>query len=196
MTAVRLRDVPERFFDARAWAEIVTFAGTKQNAVELLDAANPEDSSVWWDCALPEMSERDRSLVFSRGRSLRSEFHRDLISGKYDAVGFFSGQPERVCIPQERFTELYPRFATERLVGRDLEFTKILVIEAAKRETPAVQFQRRMTDWMHARRAEGIRLRKLLQPAAKDYFKDQFNQRAFDIAYKSVFNSGRPPKGL
>jgi hypothetical protein len=52
MAAVRLRDVPECFFDANVWNEIVTLARTKQNAVELLDAANPQDSTVWWDCAL------------------------------------------------------------------------------------------------------------------------------------------------
>jgi hypothetical protein len=198
MTAVKLRDVPERFFDARAWAEIVMFAGTKQNAIELLDAENPQLSSTWWDCALPETPERDRNRFFARGRSLRSEFHRNLIAGKYDAVGFFSGKPERICIPLERFTELYPRFATERLVGRDLEFTGVLIIEVEKRETPAAQFQRHMTDWMKARRAEGVRLRKILLPAAKRHFDDQFTQRAFDIAYKSVFNSrrGHPPKGL
>jgi hypothetical protein len=198
MSAVKLRDVPGHFFDPHAWTEIVAFTRTKQNAIELLDAENPQISSTWWDCALPETLEQDRSRFFARGRSLRSEFHRNLIAGTYDAVGFFSGTPERVCIPRERLTELYPRFATERLVGRDIEFTWVLVTEADKRETSAAQLQRHMMDWMKARRAEGVRLRKILLPLAKRHFDSQFNQRAFDVAYKSVFDShrGHPPKGL
>src|SRR5258708_1602374 len=98
MAAVRLRDVPECFFDANVWNEIVTLARTKQNAVELLDAANPQDSTVWWDCTLPEMSKQDRSRMFARGRTLRSEFHRNLINGKYVAFGFFKGQSDRASI--------------------------------------------------------------------------------------------------
>jgi hypothetical protein len=197
VSAAKLRDVPDRFFDAGAWAEIVAFARTKQNAIELLDADDPQLSSRWWDCALPETPTEDRSRFFARGRSLRSAFHRSLIEGKYDAVGFFSGKPDRICIPQDRFLELYPRFATERLVGRDLEFTGVLVIEADDRETPPAQFQRQMTEWMKAHRAEGMRLRKILVPAAQHHFGSQFTQRAFDIAYRSVFDSGRghPPKG-
>src|SRR6516162_9767292 len=196
MPAVKLRDVPERFFDPHAWAEILAFAGTKQNAIELFDAEDPRISSTWWDCALPDTSESDRRTIFAKGRSLRSEFHRGLITGKYVAVGVSPEQPDRVCIPQDRFPDLYPRFATERLVGRDLEFTGVLVVETGKRETPAAQFQ--LTDWMHARGAEGMRSRRELEPLAKDYFRDQFKQRAFDIAYKSVFNfrRGRPPEGL
>jgi hypothetical protein len=108
MSAVKLRDVPDVFFEAQAWAEILTRAGTKQNAIELLDADDPQRSSTWWDCAFPEMPEPDRAWLFARGRSLRSEFHRGLIAGKYDAVGFVSGIPERIPIPRDRFPELYP----------------------------------------------------------------------------------------
>ena len=198
MAAVRLRDVPECFFDANVWNEIVTLARTKQNAVELLDAANPQGSTVWWDCALPEMSKQDRSRMFARGRTLRSEFHRSLINGKYVAFGFFKGQSDRACIPQDRLPELYPRFATERLVGRELEYSGILVVEADKLDSPAAEFQQRLTDWMKARRAEHVRSRKILEHAAKEHFGQQFTQRAFDVAYKTVFNSrrGHPPKGL
>jgi len=198
MSAVKLRDVPDVFFEAQAWAEILARSGTKQNAIELLDADDPQRSSTWWDCAFPEMREPDRAWLFARGRSLRSEFHRGLIAGKYDAAGFVSGIPERIPIPQDRFPELYPRFATERLVGRDLEITGILVSEAGKRETPAAQFQQRITNWMYTRHAEGMRSRKDLQLLAKDHFGNQFNQRAFDVAYKSVFDfrRGRPPKGV
>jgi len=198
MSAVKLRDVPDFLFDAQAWAEILGRAGTKQNAIETLDADDPQHSSAWWDCAFPEMPEPDRAWLFARGRSLRSEFHRGLITGKYDAAGFVSGISERIPIPQDRFPELYPRFATERLVGRDLEFTGVLVFEAGKRETPAAQFQQRITNWMRARRAEGMSLRKELQHLAKDDFGNQFNQRAFDIAYKSIFDfpRGRPRKEM
>ena len=196
--AIRLSEDPGRFFGANEWHKIVRSAGTKQNALELLDAAHPEESTDWWDCALPKMSKQDRSRLFERGRALRSEFQRNLISGKYVAFGFFNGQSNRVLVPPDRLPELWPRFATERLVGRDLQYTEILVVEAEKMESPAEEFQQRLTDWVKARRAENMRLRKILEPAAREHFGQQFTKRAFDIAYKIVFNSrrGHPPKGL
>ena len=133
--------------------------------------------------------------MFTRGRALRSEFHRNLINGKYIAFGFFANQSDRVPIPTDRLSELYPRFSTERLVGRDVEYTGILVAEANEMESPAAEFQRRLTDWMKARNAENMRSRKILEHAAKERFGQQFTQRAFDMAYKTIFNRsrGRPP---
>jgi len=195
---VRLRDVPGFFFDPEVWNDLVRLAGTKQNAIELLDAAHPEDSQDWWDCALPQMCEQERNTMFARGRALRSEFHRDLINGKYIAFGFFPKQSDRVSIPRDRLSELYPRFATERLVGRDLEYTGILVVEADEMDGPAAEFQQRLTDWMKARRADRMSSKKILEHAAKMHFGERLTQRAFDTAYKTVFNRrrGHPPKGF
>jgi len=195
---VKLRDVPGCFFDSEVWNDIVRLAGTRQNAIELLDAAHPEDSQDWWDCALPQMCKQERNTMFARGRALRSEFHRNLINGKYIAFGFFSNQSDRVSVPRDRLSELCPRFATERLVGRDLEYSGILVVAAEEMDGPAAEFQQRLTDWMKARRAEGTSSRKILEHAAKMHFGEQLTQRAFDIAYKTVFNRrrGHPPKGF
>jgi hypothetical protein len=144
------------------------------------------------------MCKQERNTMFARGRALRSEFHRNLINGKYIAFGFFSNQSDRVSVPRDRLSELCPRFATERLVGRDLEYSGILVVAAEEMDGPAAEFQQRLTDWMKARRAEGTSSRKILEHAAKMHFGEQLTQRAFDIAYKTVFNRrrGHPPKGF
>jgi hypothetical protein len=44
MSAINLRDVPDRFFDGGVWRDLVASAGTKQKAIELLDAADPAES--------------------------------------------------------------------------------------------------------------------------------------------------------
>jgi hypothetical protein len=40
--SVPLSDVPEQFLDRNAWNEILSFAGRRQSALELLDAPNPD----------------------------------------------------------------------------------------------------------------------------------------------------------
>ena len=42
--SVPLSDVPEQFLDRNAWNEILSFAGRRQAALELLDAPNPDAS--------------------------------------------------------------------------------------------------------------------------------------------------------
>jgi hypothetical protein len=67
---VPLRDVPDQFFDRNSWNEILSFAGRRQTALELLDAPNPDASPALWDSIVPGTRLPDRRKYFQRGQML------------------------------------------------------------------------------------------------------------------------------
>jgi hypothetical protein len=197
--SVPLRDVPDQFFDRNSWNEILSFAGRRQTALELLDAPNPDASPGLWDSIVPGTRLPDRRRCFQKGQMLSFAFRERLINGTHLAFGFAYGHSNRVRVPRERAIELWPQFATERMVGQDLEFAAVTVIEAAKLNTPTAEMLRRLMDWMQLQRAVGRRSKKVLQHEASIQFKAHLTTRMFDVVYKAVFDSprGHPPaKGL
>jgi len=51
-TTIRLREVPEQILDRSCWEELLEFAHTKQNALELINAGDPQAWPEWWDLAV------------------------------------------------------------------------------------------------------------------------------------------------
>jgi hypothetical protein len=85
--SVPLSDVPEQFLDRNAWNEILSFAGRRQAALELLDAPNPDASPGVWDSTVPGSRLQDRRKVFQKGQTLLFAFREQLISGMHVAFG-------------------------------------------------------------------------------------------------------------
>jgi len=55
-----LSEVPYHFLDRHSWNDILSFAGGRQTALELLDAPNPDASPEFWDSAVPGSRLQDR----------------------------------------------------------------------------------------------------------------------------------------
>jgi hypothetical protein len=189
--SVPLSDVPEQFLDRNAWNEILSFAGRRQAALELLDAPNPDARPEFWDSTVPGSRLQDRRKVFQKGQILSFAFRERLFNGTHVAFGFSCGHSNRVRVPRERAIELWPQFATERMVGQDIAFAEVTVIEAAKLNTPAAELLRRLMDWMQLQRAVGRRSKKVLQHEAAMEFNARLTTRMFDTVYKAVFDSPR-----
>jgi hypothetical protein len=190
--SVPLRDVPEQFLDRYSWNEILSFAGRRQTALELLDAPNPDALPEFWDSAVPGSRLQDRRKVFQKGQILSFAFRERLFNGTHVAFGFSCGHSNRVPVPRERAIDLWPQFATERMVGQDIAFAQVTVIEAAKLNTPAAELLRRLMDWMQLQRAVGRRSKKVLQyEATVEFDGAQLTTRMFDTVYKAVFDSPR-----
>lgn len=190
-TSVPLSDAPEQFLDRNSWNEILSFAGRRQTALELLDAPSPDEVPAFWDSAVPGTGLRDRLRCFEKGQILSSAFRDRLIDGTHIAFGCLGGQSNRVRVPRGRAIDLWPHFATERMVGRDIAFAQVTVIEAAKLNTPAADLLRRLMDWMQLQRAIGRRSKKLLQHEAAMEFDAHLTTRMFDTVYKAVFDLPR-----
>jgi hypothetical protein len=133
----------------------------------------------------------DRRKVFQRGQILSFAFREQLFNGTHVAFGFPCGQPNRIRVPRERAIDLRPQFAAERIVGENIEFAGVTVVEAAALNTPAAELLRRLMDWMQLQRASGRRSKKLLQYEASIEFEAHLTTRMFDVVYKAVFDSPR-----
>ena len=189
--SVPLRDVPEQFLDRNSWNEILSFAGGRQTALELLDGPDPDALPEVWDSTVPGSRLQDRRKLFQRGQMLSFVFREYLINGTHIAFGFSDAHSNRVRVPRERAIYLWPRFATERVVGQGIAFAEVTVIEAAKLYTPAADLLRRLMDWMQLQRAVGRRAKKVLQHEAAMEFGAHLTTRMFDTVYKAVFDSPR-----
>src|SRR5262249_41339955 len=189
--SVPLSEVPYHFLDRHSWNDILSFAGGRQTALELLDAPNPDALPGFWDSTAPGSRLQDRRKLFQKGQMLSFAFREYLINGTHVAFGFSRGQSIRVRVPRERAIDLRPQFATERMVGQDIAFAQVTVIEAAKLNTPAADLLRRLMDWMQLQRAVGRRAKKILQHEAGTEFGARLTTRMFDTVYKAVFDSPR-----
>ena len=190
--SVSLGDVPERFLDRNSWTAILTFAGRRQTALELLlDAPHPDASPEFWESTVPGTPLQERHKVFQKGQILSFAFREHLFNGTHVALGVLCGQSTRIPVPREGALHLCPQFATERLVGQDVEFAGVTVIEAAKLNTPAADLLRRLMDWMQLQRAVGRRAKKILQHEAGTEFGARLTTRMFDTVYKAIFDSPR-----
>jgi hypothetical protein len=158
--SVPLKDVPDHFLDRNSWKDILSFAGRRETALELLDAPNPDALPEFWDSTVPGTPPQDRRKVFQKGQMLSFAFREYLINGTHIAFGFSCGNSNRTRVPRERAIDLWPQFATERMVGEGIAFAQVTVIEAAKLNTPAADLLRRLMDWMQLQRAVGRRSKK------------------------------------
>jgi hypothetical protein len=165
--SVPLRDVPEQFLHRNSWNEILAFADRRQTALELLDAPNPDALPEFWDSTVPGTALPKRRKFFQKGQMLSFAFREHLFNGTHIAFGLSYGHSNRVRVPRERAIHLWPQSVTERMVGQDIEFSEVTVIEAAKLNTPAADLLRRLMDWMQLQRAIGRRSKKLLQHEAR-----------------------------
>jgi len=189
-----LRDVPEQFLGRNSWDEILSFAGQQQTALELLDAPDPDALPQFWESAAPGTRLQDRREVFQKGQTLSSTLRERLVKETHVAFGFLCEHSGHVRVPRERAIDLRPKFATERMLGQDIEFAGVIVIELARLNTPAADLLRRLMDWMQVQRALGRRSKKVLQYEASIEFEGRPRTRMFDTVYKAVFDSprGRP----
>src|SRR5215470_9715906 len=123
--SVPLSEVPYHFLDRTSWNDILSFAGGRQTALELLDAPNPDALPEFWDSAIPGSGLQDRRKLFQKGQMLSLAFREYLINGTHMAFGFSCGQSNRVRVPRERAIDLWPQFATERILGQDIVFAEV-----------------------------------------------------------------------
>ena len=78
--SVPLSEVPYHFLDRTSWNDILSFAGGRQTALELLDAPNPDALPGFWDCTVPGSRLQDRRKLFQKGQMLSLAFREYLIN--------------------------------------------------------------------------------------------------------------------
>jgi len=116
-----LRDAPQ-FLSPSAWSELQTKAGSTLTAFQMLNAPPPFAEDTFWE----RWDVPTRQHLSHLARSFAVQFRQVLRSQGIFAFGFPPASAERIRIPSDR-EDLWPRFLSNKIVGRDIEFTEVLV---------------------------------------------------------------------
>jgi hypothetical protein len=185
---ISLRDVPAQLLDKARWTEILDFAQQENRALELLNAPPPDGPfKEYWN-SYPEGEVR-RQRIQHTGRELCAEFRQQLCSGVVIAFGYAPGSATKTRIPIDR-DDLWPRFFTGKIAGRDIEFTDITVVEAAKAPNPRLETWNAAAEFIQDRMLLGERLTKALKDDVKQAF-PSLKVKDLDVLWAAV--SGQKP---
>jgi hypothetical protein len=188
---VRLRDVPDQFLDSAKWGAVQTFARhNKLTALTYLNALYPDPNCDFiWNLDGTDANLQNCIEIYSIGRSLLSQCRSLFNSGVLTAVSVDNG--EKIPIPQKRWFEFYPMFATDRVSGRDVMFNGVQVLESQSFITPSESLLLECIGKLKEFRIKGKRSKKVLWYEVSTCFGPRFTRRLYDTAYKAVFDSPR-----
>jgi len=187
-SATRLIDLPDKFLDQEKWAQVRALASNKLEALSYLNAPFPNSAAdFFWN---GRGSDSDARRCYRLGKSLVEESRSLFTTGRLVASGLTRGGV-RQKILKSWWIDLYPLFATDRIVGRTRQFFDIEVTQDDVSNTAAEKQLIGCITWLKDQRAQGSRSKKVLWYDARRIFGPGLTKRAFDAAYKVVFDSPR-----
>jgi hypothetical protein len=158
-SATRLIEVPDKFLDQEKWAQVRAFASNNLEALSYLNAPFPNSAAdFFWN---GRGSDSDARRFYRLGRSLLSECRSRFIAGELIASGYTRNGVKQF-IPQAFWADLYPMFATDKIVGRTRHFTNIEVYEGGVFSTPFESQLKKCIAWLKRRRFEGEDSKKII----------------------------------
>ena len=192
-----LKDAPEAFFDKPDWQAFVAFHRDRDTALQRISVEEPGMIGFYRkmlaEGPTPEgLHAREEEKVVQVGRSMVTKFLLGLSEGRILASGFTSLQVARISIPTERWAGLRPNFVKGRAeAGEDgITFENVLVWTPAEASINSGGEEDALRNFLRKRQQDGVRLKKILQDEANIDFQG-LTTRAFDAAYKDVFETGR-----
>jgi hypothetical protein len=188
---VNLSDVPRRFLNPTAWAELRAFSPNDLFALVYINAPYPDDedpNGFFWD---RPRSAGDAIRCYKTGRSLLRQFRSLLSSGKLIATGR-DATGRRKTISANDWLNLWPMFATNKAAGPDRAFDEVQVFEMKASGTPHEKLFSDCTDWLKDQNTAGLSEKKLaFYEDARQRFGNALTHAIFDAAYLAVFGRGR-----
>ena len=187
---IPLREVPNSFFNASAWALYLRQFQSRSQALKVLSTFEmPNGLSI---------SSQQLVIVRLRG-SIVAELKIKLITREVASTGILEGDDERSAIPGDRWDALWPNFVENRADGISPQFAGyadvLILVPGAKKSAAASQLDE-CRSWLRQRAEEGESVKKILAREASKRFGSGHTTRIFDAAYKDVFGKvrGRPRK--
>jgi hypothetical protein len=188
---VNLSDVPRRFLNPTAWAQLRAFAPNDLFALIYMNAPYPGDedpNDFFWDYP---RSAADAIRCYQTGRFLLREC-RSLLSGRKLVATGQNASGRRKTITASEWLDLWPMFVTNKAVGPDRAFDGVQVFEMKASDTPHKRLSFDCIAWLKERNAVGLTEKKLvLYEDARQKFGNALTHAIFDAAYLAVFGRGR-----
>jgi hypothetical protein len=188
---VNLSDVPRRFLNATAWAELRAFAPNDLIALVYMNAPYPDDedpNDFFWDRS---GSAAEAVSCYETGRSLLRECRSLLSSRKLVAAGR-DAHGRRRTISASEWLDLWPMFATNKATGPGKVLDEVQVFEIGASNTPHEQLSSDCVAWLKERNVAKLGAKKfVLYEDARQRFGNSLTHAVFDAAYLIVFGYGR-----
>ena len=187
-TSVTLRQAPQCLLDGMRWGMIIGFAKTEIRALQILNAPRPDRSSGgFWNAYSDDDVVQQRFWQLGREHCL--EFRRQMRTKQVFCFGYPPASAERIMIPHDR-EDLWPRFVTGKVVGRDIEFSDVLVVRACDLGNPRQQTFHAAEKLIKTKFALGEPLDKKFKFEVRQRFPD-LRAREIDVLFANL--SGRKP---
>jgi hypothetical protein len=120
--SVPLRNVPKKLLDRDKWTQICDLTASETEALCALNAPYPASGpEFFWRRDRPGA---DARRCYRLGRSMLEDCRARFIKCELVAVGY-TRSGVHIRIPASWWSDLYPRFATDKVVGRTREFWKV-----------------------------------------------------------------------
>ena len=195
--AVSLKDAPARFLNVD-WDRLVELKGSESQAIEALSKPDPaalvhirrEVIARGRDGA----KARAEEVIFLLVEKMIADFRALATSGQIAGAGIFSGTGLRQVIPPELWSGLRLDFNSGAANGAGFSYS-FIQIEETRPGSHADEPVATLVAWLRRRQSDnGVESKKKLEAAAQKEFADAFRVRAFNDAYKQVYERprGRP----
>lgn len=196
---IRLQDAPEHVFDRDKWQLVVDGSSDREAALHDMCAttigAHIYMIRLTADQPTVAGAQARRELqAYETGQHLLADLKGRLRTGEILATGMSALALDRVSIPVERWDDLHLDILKGTAEGQ-ITFTDVR-LSLSRRDADAGEgHAAACIEWLRHRKAEGVTLKKQLKAEAEVRFPD-LASRAFDAAYKKVFETsrGRPRK--
>lgn len=185
---ISLREVPRLLLDSSRYSEIKAAVKTEIRVLQILNAPRPDRSfDGFWDAF--SNCEFQRQRLSECGRELCAEFRQLMQAKKILCFGYPPASATRILIPHDR-EDLWPRFLAGKIVGRDIEFSDVIVVEAHLLSSPRRETLHAAEKFILTEFALGKTLDKNFKYEVRLKFPD-LRIREIDVLFANL--SGRKP---
>ena len=203
-TGIPLPNVPERWFNPDHWNELVSACGGRQAALGMISSQEDGMFVLTRRRAAEQpgrvgAAAREQERLAGWAKGMVDGFRASLIGGERIATGMQPPSIDRVAVPGELCSTLVLDFVKGTAKGGGYEFRQIRVFEANDLRQTEPKTEKQIAAWLGKRREQrGSEAKKILAEAARRAFGNEFSTRAFDAAYRRVYQRkrGRPRRPL
>lgn len=195
---IPLSRVPELFFDRQLWEIFVSYFDGPETALETI--GHPPGPAGYHRDDDPSETTTDRWREIEEAKNVGVAIllclQQKFLTGELVASGIPLGfwKPTREPIPPSYWLRLWANFSENTATSTQETYQDVLVSYTPKSSN--AELQERLEDFLIRQKLKGQEARKILVPAADEYFGESIPARVFNKSYSRVFKKkrGRPSK--
>lgn len=194
---IQLRNAPAHFLQTD-WIRLAHLKGTESNAIEALSCPDPgmivyyRHLVIEEGCGGPEAQAEEN--IFVLVEKMIASFCELGALGQIIGHGIFSSTGLRQAIPAELWSDLKFDFAANKATSNGFSYIHVTIEKAATPDNQGDVVARMVASLTQHRSEKAKAPKKMLAKEARVEFGNNYTERAFNEAYKRVYQHprGRP----